>query len=66
MAQRGETPAARIARAAVAAGALRPAAVLTVLAGFFVVIAAWLLPMLWHVQQVGTPMQLYDEPANAF
>lgn len=41
--------------AAVAAGALRPAAVLTVLAGFFVVIAAWLLPMLWHVQQVGTP-----------
>lgn len=41
--------------AAIAAGALRPAAVLTVLAGFFGVIAAWLVPMLWHVQQVGTP-----------
>jgi 4-amino-4-deoxy-L-arabinose transferase-like glycosyltransferase len=40
---------------ATAAGALRPAAVLTVLAGFIGVIAAWLLPMLWHVQQVGTP-----------
>ncbi len=39
----------------IAAGALRPVAVLMVLAGFFGVIAAWLLPMLWHVQQVGTP-----------
>ncbi|NBU24609.1 MAG: phospholipid carrier-dependent glycosyltransferase [Gammaproteobacteria bacterium] len=40
---------------AIAAGALRPAAVSTVLAGFLGVILAWLLPMLWYVHQVGTP-----------
>ncbi|MFM7707046.1 MAG: ArnT family glycosyltransferase, partial [Gammaproteobacteria bacterium] len=45
----------RRASGAIAAGALRPAALLAVMAGFFGVIAAWLLPMLWHVQQVGTP-----------
>lgn len=41
--------------AAVAAGALRPAALLAVLAGFVGIIAAWLVPMLWHVHEVGTP-----------
>ena len=45
----------RRAAGTIAAGALRPAALLAVLAGFVGAIAAWLLPMLWHVQQVGTP-----------
>lgn len=41
--------------AAIAVDALRRSTVLIVFAGFLAVIAAWLLPMLWHVHQVGTP-----------
>lgn len=41
--------------AAVVEGALRPLAVMAVVGGMLAVIAAWLLPMLWHVHQAGTP-----------
>ena len=46
---------ARRSPGGIASGALRPAALLAVFAGFVAAISVWLLPMLWHVHQVGSP-----------
>ena len=46
---------ARRSPGGIAAGALRPSALLAVSAGFLAAISVWLLPMLWHVHQVGSP-----------